>query len=314
MGQVEGPAHADHVLKVIAGNDAASSALAASWRRSGALHALDPASHAPSQRLPEDEIAQIARTDGLVALRRARRASIASFSLSAASVVRSCWLTRAGSSSTGAARLATIRLFDGSGLWTGGVWSEQYEGTNGIGTCIVDQRAVTIDRDQHFFTRNSGLFCTTAPIFDEHGDLAAALDVSSCPGRPDRRLRAPDRQRGRRRGPVHRSGELPPRLSQGAHPARANRRPVRVVAARGRPRRPRDRRDAGGADRARRQLGHAQAPDPGRRPHGARREPKATTSTRRSAPSFNARSRARAATCPGRRRTSTCRERRSTGR
>ena len=36
MGQIEGPAHADHVLKVIAGNDAASSALAASWRRSGA--------------------------------------------------------------------------------------------------------------------------------------------------------------------------------------------------------------------------------------------------------------------------------------
>jgi transcriptional regulator of acetoin/glycerol metabolism len=39
---------------------------------------------------------------------------------------------------------------------------------------------VTIDRDQHFFTRNSSLFCTTAPIFDEHGELAAALDVSSC--------------------------------------------------------------------------------------------------------------------------------------
>jgi transcriptional regulator of acetoin/glycerol metabolism len=71
-------------------------------------------------------------------------------------------------------------LFDNSGLWTGAVWSEKYEGTNGIGTCIVEQRAVTIDREQHFFTRNSGLFCTTAPIFDEHGDLAAALDASSC--------------------------------------------------------------------------------------------------------------------------------------
>src|ERR1700753_1777657 len=58
MGQVAGPAHADHVLKVIAGNDAASSALAASWRRSGALHALDPASRAPAVRLPEDEILQ----------------------------------------------------------------------------------------------------------------------------------------------------------------------------------------------------------------------------------------------------------------
>jgi transcriptional regulator of acetoin/glycerol metabolism len=73
-------------------------------------------------------------------------------------------------------------VFDCSGLWTGAVWSEKCEGTNGIGTCIVERRAVTIDRDQHFFTRNSDLFCTTAPIFDEHGDLAAALDVSSCRG------------------------------------------------------------------------------------------------------------------------------------
>jgi transcriptional regulator of acetoin/glycerol metabolism len=70
--------------------------------------------------------------------------------------------------------------FDGWGLWTGAVWSEKFEGTNGIGTCLVEQRAVTIDRDQHFFTRNALLSCTTAPIFDEYGDLAAAIDVSSC--------------------------------------------------------------------------------------------------------------------------------------
>jgi transcriptional regulator of acetoin/glycerol metabolism len=70
--------------------------------------------------------------------------------------------------------------FDNWGLWTGAVWSEKFEGTNGIGTCLVEQRAVTIDRDQHFFTRNALLSCTTAPIFDEHGDLAAAIDVSSC--------------------------------------------------------------------------------------------------------------------------------------
>jgi transcriptional regulator of acetoin/glycerol metabolism len=70
--------------------------------------------------------------------------------------------------------------FDGWGLWTGAVWSEKFEGTNGIGTCLVEQRAVTIDRDQHFFSRNALLSCMTAPIFDEHGDLAAAIDVSSC--------------------------------------------------------------------------------------------------------------------------------------
>ena len=70
--------------------------------------------------------------------------------------------------------------FDGCGLWTGAVWSEKFEGTNGIGTCLIDQRVLTIDRDQHFFARNSALSCTTAPIFDGHGELAAALDVSSC--------------------------------------------------------------------------------------------------------------------------------------
>ena len=30
-------------------------------------------------------------------------------------------------------------------------WSEESVGTNGIGTCLVEQRALTIHRDQHFF-------------------------------------------------------------------------------------------------------------------------------------------------------------------
>jgi transcriptional regulator of acetoin/glycerol metabolism len=72
------------------------------------------------------------------------------------------------------------RTFDSWGLWTGAIWSEQYEGTNGIGTCLVEQRALTVHRDQHFFSRNSLLSCTTAPIFDEYGEVVAALDVSSC--------------------------------------------------------------------------------------------------------------------------------------
>jgi transcriptional regulator of acetoin/glycerol metabolism len=179
MGRVEGPAHADHVLKVIAGNDAASSALAASWRRSGALHALDPASVAPSRRLPEEEIARSRERMGF--LLGAAQASIDRLFLAIGGV--GCSVVLADPNGVIIDRRGAPGdddMFDGSGLWTGGVWSEKYEGTNGIGTCIVDQRAVTIDRDQHFFTRNSSLFCTTAPIFDELGDLAAALDVSSC--------------------------------------------------------------------------------------------------------------------------------------
>ena len=181
MGRIEGPAHADHVLKVIAGNEAASSALAASWRRSGALHALDPASRAPSQRLAEEEIAR--SRDRMGSLLIAAQASIDRLFLAVGGV--GCSVMLADPSGVIVERRGAPcddHAFDRSGLWTGAVWSEKYEGTNGIGTCIVEQRAVTIDRDQHFFTRNSGLFCTTAPIFDENGELAAELDVSSCRG------------------------------------------------------------------------------------------------------------------------------------
>ena len=66
------------------------------------------------------------------------------------------------------------------GLWPGAIWSEESEGTNGIGTCLIEQRAMTIHRDQHFYTRNTLLSCTTAPVFDHEGHLIAALDVSSC--------------------------------------------------------------------------------------------------------------------------------------
>src|SRR6267142_357452 len=65
------------------------------------------------------------------------------------------------------------------GIWLGGVWSEQIEGTNGIGTCITEQRATMVLRGQHFRTRHSNLSCAGAPISDPLGRLAAVLDTSS---------------------------------------------------------------------------------------------------------------------------------------
>jgi transcriptional regulator of acetoin/glycerol metabolism len=54
--------------------------------------------------------------------------------------------------------------YKNSGIWLGGVWSEQIEGTNGIGTCITNQRATMVLRGQHFRTRHSNLSCAGAPI------------------------------------------------------------------------------------------------------------------------------------------------------
>jgi transcriptional regulator of acetoin/glycerol metabolism len=64
------------------------------------------------------------------------------------------------------------------GIWLGGVWSEQVEGTNGIGTCITDRRPVLVHCADHFRSRHTRLSCAGAPIFDPQGGLLAVLDVS----------------------------------------------------------------------------------------------------------------------------------------
>ncbi len=65
------------------------------------------------------------------------------------------------------------------GLREGASWGEQAQGTNGMGTCLIERSPVVIHRDQHFLASNINLSCTAAPIFDSQGDLAAVLDVSS---------------------------------------------------------------------------------------------------------------------------------------
>jgi transcriptional regulator of acetoin/glycerol metabolism len=179
MARATEVAHADRVIKAIASSEPASSALAASWRRSGSLHALDPANRAPSMRLPAAEIA--AARERLGPLLHVAQSSLDKLFLAVGSVGCSVLLAN-GEGVVVDRRGAQCddATFEGWGLWTGAVWSEKFEGTNGIGTCLFEQRPVTIDRDEHFFDRNTLLACTTAPIFDERGELAAALDVSSC--------------------------------------------------------------------------------------------------------------------------------------
>ncbi len=74
------------------------------------------------------------------------------------------------------------------GTWLGGIWSEALEGTNGIGTCIAEERPVTIHRGQHYRSRHINLSCSGAPIFDVDGKLLAVLDVSAID--PERSERA----------------------------------------------------------------------------------------------------------------------------
>ena len=173
--------HADRVNAAVTSGAAARSSLAASWRRSSALHGLDPAEARPPRRLGESELRQAwDRMGGLLGIAQASLDRL----YQAVGGSGCCVLLadREGVPVDRRGAPGDDSTFEDWGLWTGAVWSEGIEGTNGIGTCLIEQRLLTIHRDQHFFDRNTGLSCTAAPIWDHEARLAGVLDVSSCRG------------------------------------------------------------------------------------------------------------------------------------
>ena len=65
------------------------------------------------------------------------------------------------------------------GLHLGANWREEYGGTNGIGTCLIEQKPFVCHRDDHFFWSNTSLSCVTTPLFDPEGQFLGVLDVSA---------------------------------------------------------------------------------------------------------------------------------------
>lgn len=173
--------HAARIQAAVESNEAARSALVASWRRSAAFHHLDPAERKPPQRISGAALAEA--REHLEPLLHAAGPSLDRLYQAVGGI--GCCVLLAGRDGVPVERRGAVADdadFQDWGLWTGTVWSEESEGTNGIGTCLVENRALTIHRDQHFFTRNTLLSCTTAPLYDHEGRLAGALDVSSCRG------------------------------------------------------------------------------------------------------------------------------------
>src|SRR5215510_13964606 len=73
-----------------------------------------------------------------------------------------------------------IQQFKYWGIWQGGIWAENVEGTNGIGTCIAEKAPITVHCSHHFRARHATLSCCGVPVFDPNQNLVAVLDVSSC--------------------------------------------------------------------------------------------------------------------------------------
>ena len=172
--------HAEQVFDAVRSPaQAGVSHVAASWCRSVLRHGLDP-----------DEASSRARIGGReTAALRARHAGL----LTVANPVLDQTFRAVGRSGCGVilsdadgvilerrVGAGDATGFTAVGLIEGGCWGESQQGTNGIGTCLFEDRPVIIHRDEHFASRNIGISCMDAPIHDPHGRLIAALDVSSC--------------------------------------------------------------------------------------------------------------------------------------
>ena len=172
---------AERIQAVLQDGAAARSTIAASWRRSALLYGLDPEARAAQQGLGAGELDRARDAMGpLLSLAQPvmDRLFQAVGGIGCCVVLtdeRGVLVERRGAG-------GEDRQFRDWGLWTGTVWSEAREGTNAIGTCLAEGRPLTVHRDQHFHARNARLSCTTAPVHDHEGRLAAALDVSSCRG------------------------------------------------------------------------------------------------------------------------------------
>ena len=175
--------HAQQVLTVAQGRSpaagpAADPSVARSWLRCLEQHRLDPArasapavlehAHMLERREQLQQVLEISSNEMNSLHRQLAGSGHAVLLTDARGVILNC-----------VTQQAEQRTFEQAGLWLGADWSEACEGTNGIGTCLVERQPLTIHQNEHFRSRHTGLTCSASPVFDPHGELLAVLDVSS---------------------------------------------------------------------------------------------------------------------------------------
>ena len=177
--------HSERVVDGIDAKSIAHSTIAASWRRSMLHYGLTPNQQNTARQLSATELREAKQRVELL-LRVAKPILVQLFQ----SVGRSgCCVILSDMNGVVLHRLtndADDASFDEWGLRSGAVWSEAKQGTNGIGTCAIEERPVLIHKDQHFRYKNIGMTCMGAPIFDVNGKIMAVLDVSSARNDLDR--------------------------------------------------------------------------------------------------------------------------------
>jgi transcriptional regulator of acetoin/glycerol metabolism/AraC-like DNA-binding protein len=181
--------HAEHVLLVAQGDTSATGIeeVSTSWQRSANEHGVNPDSSEAPRILTSHELKQLQEPLGQLIF-SAQEEIDRLYKLVREAGYTLLFCDTAGVAIEHRGDKTDASRFKYWGTWLGGVWSEALEGTNGIGTCIAEERPVTVHRNQHFRSRHIDLSCSAAPVFDVDGSLMAVLDVSAID--PERSERA----------------------------------------------------------------------------------------------------------------------------
>jgi transcriptional regulator of acetoin/glycerol metabolism/DNA-binding CsgD family transcriptional regulator len=175
-----GASHPDRVYSVVENRDATISVdeISTSWRRCLSEHGIDPGGHEAPQILTAQELRVIrGPVEDLIQAAKEENDRLHAM---VGQLGYAVLLTSSNGIVVDFRGDATkADQFKHWGIWMGGTWSEDVEGTNGIGTCIAEQRPITVHLTQHFRTRHTSLSCCGAPIFGPDGEVAAVLDVTS---------------------------------------------------------------------------------------------------------------------------------------
>lgn len=171
-----------HVARVMAtvsdSRAAATSRLVASWSCSINTHNLDPGLRQRPDRLSQRQLAHARDAQGPVF----RIAEDALDHLAGLVQLSGCAVVLADAQGRILGQRCLdgdVETFDRINLVPGGDWNEAAEGTNGIGTCVREERRLTIQREDHFSARNIAMTCLCAPVHGVDGTLAAVVDISS---------------------------------------------------------------------------------------------------------------------------------------
>lgn len=180
MADLAGRTHVERVQSVALSLAATEEPrIANSWRRCLMDHKLDPARRGPPLTLTQTELKSTAEPmDELIHLAMPELDDLyrvlrgAGYCVNLADVNATILVSRLPEGEAAA-------ILRRSKVYTGSIFSEAIEGTNGLGTSLAEQRPTLVHRNEHFREQWSMFSCAVAPVFDHVGRLAGAVNITS---------------------------------------------------------------------------------------------------------------------------------------